>query len=45
MRVETDEPEVIERVVALDVGQGGVVCCRLGAGFGPSADGGGPSRR
>src|SRR4051794_41973194 len=27
MRVETDEPEVIERVAALDVSKGEVVCC------------------
>src|SRR4051812_20263504 len=27
MRVETDEPEVIERVAALDVGKAEVVCC------------------
>src|SRR4051794_12159879 len=27
MRVEIDEPEVIERVAALDVGKGEVVCC------------------
>jgi hypothetical protein len=27
MQVETDEPEVIERVAALDVGKAEVVCC------------------
>jgi transposase len=27
MRVETDEPEIIERVAALDVGKAEVVCC------------------
>src|SRR4051794_41964790 len=27
MRVEIDEPEVIERVAALDVSKGEVVCC------------------
>ena len=27
MQVETDEPEVIERVAALDVGKSEVVCC------------------
>src|SRR4051812_49736700 len=27
MRVETDEPEVIDRVAALDVGEAEVVCC------------------
>src|SRR3954454_14249861 len=27
MRVETDDPEVIERVAALDVGKAEVVCC------------------
>src|SRR3954447_16210465 len=27
MRVETDEPEIIERVAALDVGEAEVVCC------------------
>ena len=27
MQVETDEPELIERVAALDVGKAEVVCC------------------
>src|SRR4051794_41897431 len=27
MQVETDEPEVIERVAALDIGKAEVVCC------------------
>jgi transposase len=27
MQVEADEPEIIERVAALDVGKAGVVCC------------------
>jgi transposase len=27
MRVETDEPEIIERIAALDVGKAKVVCC------------------
>jgi transposase len=27
MQIETDEPEVIERVAALDVGKAEVVCC------------------
>src|ERR671926_1070636 len=27
MRVETDEPEIIERIAALDVGKAEVVCC------------------
>ena len=27
MRVETDEPEVVERIAALDVGKAEVVCC------------------
>ena len=27
MQVETDEPEVIERVAALDVSKAEVVCC------------------
>ena len=27
MRVDTDEPEIIERVAALDVGKAEVVCC------------------
>ena len=27
MQVETDEPEIIERVAALDVGRAEVVCC------------------
>src|SRR4051794_41952076 len=27
MRVETDEPEIVERVAALDVGKAEVVCC------------------
>jgi transposase len=27
MQVETDEPEIIERVAALDVGKAEVVCC------------------
>src|SRR3954462_7359167 len=27
MRVETDEPEIIERVAALDVAKAEVVCC------------------
>jgi hypothetical protein len=27
MQVQTDEPEVIERVAALDVGKAEVVCC------------------
>ena len=27
MQVETDEPEVIERVAALDVSKSEVVCC------------------
>ena len=27
MQVETDEPEVVERVAALDVGKAEVVCC------------------
>jgi transposase len=27
MRVDTDEPEIIERVAALDVGEAEVVCC------------------
>jgi transposase len=27
MRVETDEPEIIERIAALDVGRAEVVCC------------------
>jgi transposase len=27
MRAETDEPEIIERVAALDVGKAEVVCC------------------
>jgi hypothetical protein len=27
MQVETDEPEIIEREAALDVGKAGVVCC------------------
>jgi hypothetical protein len=27
MQVETDEPEIIERVAAVDVGKAEVVCC------------------
>ena len=27
MRVETDEPEIVERIAALDVGKAEVVCC------------------
>jgi hypothetical protein len=27
MRVETDEPEILERIAALDVGKAEVVCC------------------
>ena len=27
MQVDTDEPEIIERVAALDVGKAEVVCC------------------
>src|SRR4051794_41977547 len=27
MQVETDEPEIIERVAALDIGKAEVVCC------------------
>src|SRR4051812_49762022 len=27
MRVDTDEPEIIERVAALDIGKAEVVCC------------------
>src|SRR3954462_3374662 len=27
MQVETDEPEIVERVAALDVGKAEVVCC------------------
>src|SRR5947208_4985698 len=27
MRVDTDEPEIVERVAALDVGKAEVVCC------------------
>jgi transposase len=41
MQVETDEPEVIERVAALDVGKAEVVCC-AGARPGRAADAGGP---
>ena len=32
MRVDTDEPEIIERVAALDVAKGEVVCCAEGGG-------------
>ena len=42
MRVETDEPEIIERVAALDVGKAEVVCCARVPGAGRSADAGGP---
>jgi transposase len=34
MRGETDEPEIIERVAALDVGKAEVVCCARGPGPG-----------
>ena len=27
MQVETDEPEIVERIAALDVGKAEVVCC------------------
>src|SRR4051794_41475819 len=27
MRVETDEPEIVERIAALDVGKAEVLCC------------------
>ncbi len=27
MRVETGEPEIVERIAALDVGKAEVVCC------------------
>ena len=35
MRVESDEPEIVERIAALDVGKADVVCCVRVAG--PSA--------
>ena len=43
MQVETDEPEVIERVAALDVGKAEVVCC-AGARPARAANAGGPQR-
>jgi hypothetical protein len=42
MKVETDEPEIVERVAALDVGKAEVVCCARVPGAGRSADAGGP---
>ena len=35
MQVETDEPEIIERVAALDIGKAEVVCCVRVPGPGP----------
>ena len=34
MRVDTDEPEIIERVAALDVAKAEVVCCARVPGSG-----------
>jgi hypothetical protein len=44
MRIDTDEPEIIERVAALDVAKAEVVCCARVPGPGPAADAGGPHR-
>jgi transposase len=41
MRVETDEPEILERIAALDVGKAEVVLCP-GARPGRAANAGGP---